>query len=198
MSRMQILRAADYPRMPWKNGAGSTLEITRDQGEGLDGFGWRLSIADIGASGGFSAFTGYQRIISVLEGDGMHLQVDGALSRPLLPFDPFAFGGDSRVECQLLGGAIRDFNLIYAPQRFRARLQWLRVEGELRLFSSASNLLLFAADAGLQASHVGTTAPVLGRYDCLQLKAPGELAELLLQAPAAAVCCLIELTPRHG
>ena len=197
MSRMQILRAADYPRMPWKNGAGSTLEIARDRGEGLDGFGWRLSIADIGASGDFSAFTGYQRIISVLEGDGMHLQVDGALSRPLLPFDPFAFGGDSRVECRLLGGAIRDFNLIYVPQRFRARLQWLRVEGELRQFSSASSLLLFAADDGLQASYAGATAPVLGRYDCLQLETPGELAELLLQAPGA-VCCLIELTPRRG
>ncbi len=196
MTRVQLHRAADYPRMPWKNGAGSTQEIARDQGEGLDGFGWRLSIADMGESGGFSTFNGYQRIISVLEGDGMRLQVDGAFSRPLLAFDPFAFGGASRVDCRLLGGAIRDFNLIYAPQRFRARLQWLRVEGELRLFSSAGSLLLFAADDGLQASHAGTPAPVLGRYDCLQLETPGELAELLLQAPAA-VCCLIELTPRR-
>ncbi|WP_300650997.1 HutD family protein, partial [Pseudomonas sp.] len=115
MSQMHILRAADYPRMPWKNGAGSTLEIARDQGEGLEGFGWRLSIADIAESGGFSAFAGYQRVITVLEGAGMCLQVDGVASRPLLPFDPVAFAGDSRVECQLLAGAIRDFNLIYAP-----------------------------------------------------------------------------------
>ncbi|SDG61748.1 hypothetical protein SAMN05216603_102499 [Pseudomonas benzenivorans] len=196
MTWVQLHRAADYPRMPWKNGAGSTQEIARDQGEGLDGFGWRLSIADIGESGGFSAFNGYQRIISVLEGDGMQLRVDDALSRPLLAFDPFAFAGASRVDCRLLGGPIRDFNLIYAPQRFRARLQWLRVKGELRLFSSASSLLLFAADAGLRASYAGTTAVVLGRHDCLQLETAGELAELLLQAPAA-VCCLIELTPRR-
>lgn len=197
MTRVHLHRAADYPRMPWKNGAGSTLEIARDRGEGLEGFGWRLSIADIGESGGFSSFAGYQRIISVLEGDGMQLQVDDALSRPLRAFDPFAFAGASRVDCRLLGGPIRDFNLIYAPQRYAARLQWLRVEGELRLFSSAGSLLLFAADAGLRASHAGAPAQALGRYDCLQLETPGELAELLLQAPAA-VCCLIELTPRRG
>lgn len=50
MSQVKVLRAKDYPRMPWKNG-GSTEEITRDAGTGLDGFGWRLSIADIGESG---------------------------------------------------------------------------------------------------------------------------------------------------
>ena len=85
MSELTVLRAADYPRMPWKNGGGSTEEITRDAGEGLDGFGWRLSIADIGESGSFSRFDGYQRVITVLQGAGMHLQVDGEQSRALLP-----------------------------------------------------------------------------------------------------------------
>ena len=61
--------------------------LAGDAGTGLDGFGWRLSIADIEASGGFSVFAGYQRIITVLQGAGMHLQVDGEQSRALLPFD---------------------------------------------------------------------------------------------------------------
>ncbi len=196
MSRMQLLRAADYPRMPWKNGAGSTLEIARDRGEGLEGFGWRLSIADIGESGGFSAFTGYQRIIGVLEGDGMQLQVDGALSRPLLPFDPFAFGGDSRVECRLLGGAIRDFNLIYAPQRYAARLRWLTLERPQRLSSSAPVVLVFSAAQALEVRLDDGSAARLGRYDCLRIEQAADLAELQLQGGAADLCCLIELTPR--
>ncbi|MNQ24972.1 hypothetical protein D3C85_381820 [compost metagenome] len=196
MRRMQILRAADYPRMPWKNGAGSTLEIARDQGEGLDGFGWRLSIADIGESGGFSAFTGYQRIISVLEGDGMQLQVDGALSRPLLAFDPFAFSGDSRVECRLLGGAIRDFNLIYAPQRYVARLQWLTLERPQWLFSSAPVVLVFSAAQALEVRLDEGGAAHLGRYDCLWIERGAELAGLQLQGADAGHCCLIELNPR--
>ena len=104
MSLLKILRAVNYPRMPWKNGGGSTEEITRDGsgGAALDGFGWRLSIADIAESGGFSRFAGYQRIITVLQGDGMVLRVDGRDSRALQPFDAFAFEGDSEVCCELL------------------------------------------------------------------------------------------------
>ena len=88
MNQLKVLRANDYPRMPWKNGGGSTEEITRDAGTGLDGFGWRLSIADIGESGGFSMFTGYERVITVLQGDGMTLRVDGQDTHPLLPLHP--------------------------------------------------------------------------------------------------------------
>ncbi|MNF79341.1 hypothetical protein D3C84_615530 [compost metagenome] len=195
MSQSRSLRAVDYPRMPWKNGAGSTLEIARDAGDGLDGFGWRLSIADVGESGGFSAFTGYQRVITVLEGSGMRLEVDGQASRDLKALDAFAFDGGSVVQCELIDGPIRDFNLIYSPKRYAARLQWLRVDGELKLFSSAGTLLLFAAEGGVSLSVDGQRSEVLGQHDCLHLEASGELAELTLSARGAA-CCLIELTPR--
>ncbi|MGH8391549.1 MAG: HutD/Ves family protein, partial [Pseudomonas sp.] len=103
MSSMKVWRATDYIRMPWKNGGGSTEEITRDAGEGLDGFGWRLSIADIAESGGFSTFAGYQRIITVLQGSGMVLTVDGEEQLGLLPLQPFPFKGDSQVSCRLIG-----------------------------------------------------------------------------------------------
>ncbi|MGE7095531.1 HutD family protein [Pseudomonas fulva] len=189
MSRLHVLQARDYPRMPWKNGAGFTEEIARDHGNGLDGFGWRLSIADIQASGAFSSFAGYQRIITVLQGDGMRLWVDGQLSRPLLPFDGFAFEGASEVDCHLIGGPIRDFNLIYAPQRYRARLQWL--EGFNRLHTSASTVLLFAASQAVEVA-AGHQALQLGRHDCLQL----EGNEALLALDVQGQCCLIELDPR--
>ena len=189
MSGLKVLRAEGYPRMPWKNGGGSTEEITRDAGAGLDGFGWRLSIADIGESGGFSIFTGYQRVITVLQGDGMTLCVDGDDTRPLLPLDPFAFSGESQVSCTLLGGAIRDFNLIYAPQRYSARLQWL--EGEQRLFSSAATVLVFSVSERLEVK-VADRVSQLGRHDCLQLDGNTELVEIAVNA----ACCVIELTAR--
>ncbi|MDD0977239.1 HutD family protein [Pseudomonas fontis] len=188
MSQLTLLRAADYPRMPWKNGGGSTEEITRDGGSGLDGFGWRLSIADIGESGGFSSFAGYQRIITVLQGEGMQLQVDGQPCRPLLPFDAFAFSGESQVSCRLLDGPIRDFNLIYAPQRYRARLQWF--SGSTKVFSAANTLLLFSAQADLPVSISGQPAQQLGRYDCLQLSGNEQLLEL----ETTGRCCVIELS----
>jgi hypothetical protein len=189
MSQVKVLRAKDYPRMPWKNGGGSTEEITRDAGTGLDGFGWRLSIADIGESGGFSTFAGYERVITVLQGDGMTLSVDGQATRPLLPIDPFAFSGESQVSCTLLGGPIRDFNLIYAPQRYLARLQWL--DGEQRFFSSAGAVLVFSVSEALEVQ-VGNSAQQLGRHDCLQLDGNTGLLEVSSNGP----CCVIELTAR--
>jgi environmental stress-induced protein Ves len=187
MSQVNVLRAKDYPRMPWKNGGGSTEEITRDAGTGLDGFGWRLSIADIGESGGFSSFAGYERIITVLQGDGMTLRVDGQDTHPLLPLEPFAFSGESHVDCTLLGGPIRDFNLIYAPQRYRARLQWL--DGEQRFFSETGVLLVFSVSDALDVK-VGNDASQLGRHDCLQLVGNTGLLEVAIKG----ACCVIELT----
>lgn len=195
MSEVSILRAADYPAMPWKNGAGTTREIVRDAGDGLEGFGWRVSIADVGAPGPFSAFTGYQRIISVLEGEGMRLNVDGAESRHLRALDAFAFDGASAVECTLLGGAIRDFNLIYAPARYRARLQWLALEGAVHFFSSASTVLLFSAGEGIHASLNGMASGVLGLHDTLIAESDGALREWRLTAKGRADICVIELDP---
>ncbi len=184
----RVLRAADYPRMLWKNGGGTTLEMLRD-GDGSEAFSWRLSIADIAQPGPFSVFAGYQRIITVLEGDGMQLAVDGQLTRPLQAFDAFAFSGDSHVQCSLLGGAIRDFNLIYAPSRCQARLQWMTA-GESTVFSSARELLVFSAGDGLRVSAAGEVAQ-LQRYDCLHL-ASSQLQELRCQA--LDPFCVIELS----
>jgi hypothetical protein len=89
----------------------------------------------------------------------------------------------------LLGGAIRDFNLIYAPQRYSARLQWL--DGEQRFFSSAGTLVVFSVSELLEAK-VADSVAQLGRHDCLQLDGNSGLVEVAVNAP----CCVIELTAR--
>jgi environmental stress-induced protein Ves len=193
MSTLKILRAAHYPRMPWKNGGGSTEEISRDSGASLDTFGWRVSIADIAQSGTFSTFAGCQRVITVLQGDGMTLTIDGKTSRSLLPHDPLAFSGDSSVDCTLLGGTLRDFNLIYDPKRYQARLQWLHGIVPATFFTSAQTLLLFSACDDLQVRIAGLRAESLGIYDSLQL----DDVQGLLKVNLAGRCCVVELT-RQG
>ncbi len=110
----RVLRPSDYQAMPWKNGGGVTTEIWKalsPSGEML----WRLSIADVERDGPFSEFPGIDRSIMVIEGKGMELAVAGQEIRRLdRLFEPFAFSGDAKTDCRLIGGPIRDFNLMVA------------------------------------------------------------------------------------
>lgn len=116
---MRILPPAAFTRQPWKNGAGITHEIARRQDAA--GLLWRLSIAEVGSDGPFSAFPGLARILTVIEGAGLHLDTpDGRLDA--LPFAPLGFGGDIAVSCRLIAGPVRDFNVIHDPARIRARV----------------------------------------------------------------------------
>ncbi|MFV3016937.1 HutD family protein, partial [Pseudomonas sp. KHB2.9] len=141
--------------------------------------------ADIGESGGFSSFAGYQRVITVINGAGMVLTVDGEEQRGLLPLQAFAFKGDSQVSCRLISGPIRDFNLIYSPQRYHARLQW--VDGGQRFFSTAQTVLVFSV-----ADEVTVLGQVLGHHDCLQVDGNAGLLDISVTGR----CCIIELTAR--
>ena len=81
---MQVLRAENYRRMPWKNGGGETTEIAVfPAGAGLDDFDWRVSMARVESSGPFSVFPGIDRTLAILEGEG-HYPVDRR-THPLRP-----------------------------------------------------------------------------------------------------------------
>ncbi len=177
--------------MPWRNGAGVTTEVAINAGGGLQGFDWRVSIADVGQDGPFSAFPGMQRIIAVLEGAGMELTVDGRKHALQGPGQPYAFSGDSQVESRLLNGPIRDFNLIYAPQRYQARLQWLQGSARYEFHSSAPLVLVFNAGQALQVT-VNKQTSELAEHDSLQVEA-ADLTAYGLQAEAGVNACVIEL-----
>ncbi|MEQ9349947.1 MAG: HutD family protein, partial [Alphaproteobacteria bacterium] len=130
----RILKPADYQSMPWKNGKGTTTQITIFPADaGLDGtpFIWRLSIADVPDSGAFSRFPGYDRTIMVIEGEGMTLSVGGGETRRMNHlYEPFSFSGDADTQCQLLGGPIRDFNIIVDRARARYTATVVRSGGQ--------------------------------------------------------------------
>ncbi|WZB77338.1 HutD family protein [Achromobacter insuavis] len=131
--------------MPWRNGGGTTQEVACNAGGSSAAFTWRLSIADVAQAGGFSAFSGLQRVITVLEGAGIALTVDGREEAPLRARQAYAFSGDARVDCRLLDGPIRDFNLIYSPRHYHARLQWIGGVRDWTFHSAARTVLLFNA-----------------------------------------------------
>ncbi len=196
---VRLYRAQDYPRMPWRNGGGTTQEVACNPGGSSSAFEWRLSIADVAQDGGFSLFSGLQRIITVLEGTGIAMTVDGQAQAPLGPRQAYAFSGDAAVDCRLLNGPIRDFNLIYSPGRYHARLQWVTGAEDWTFHSSArSVLVLNAAPLPMSVNVAGAWHEMPSRYDCLQIDAPRSLNGYRLRAEGVLDACLIELTPRDG
>ncbi|WP_353844890.1 HutD family protein [Rhizobium sp. CSW-27] len=111
---MQILKAQDYRRMPWKNGGGETAEIAIfPPGAGLDNFDWRISMATVATDGSFSAFPGVDRTLTILSGGGILLETEGeaaiALNR-MAP--PHAFAADRDSFAVLLDGSVIDLNVM--------------------------------------------------------------------------------------
>jgi environmental stress-induced protein Ves len=111
--RVKKLTSADYHRMPWKNGGGSTLELLLDPATD-GGFNWRLSIADVEKPGPFSTFDGIDRQIMLMDGNGMVLSFANAASPTVIakPLQPHAFQGEWQTDCRLIAGSIRDFNVM--------------------------------------------------------------------------------------
>jgi uncharacterized protein len=122
--KAQLITRANYRCVPWKNGLGFTEEIHREPADLALPFHWRLSIATVAQNGAFSPFDGYLRIISVLDGAGMSLQIDGVDSSPILPFQAFPFSGSAQTSCTLLEGEIHDFNVIFDADRVSAEVIW--------------------------------------------------------------------------
>ncbi len=105
----------------WKNGGGVTHEIATDAPD----WGWRFSIAEVASDGPFSRFEGMARILTVIAGAGLDLHhADGVIAARLM--QPVAFSGDIAIDCRRVAGLVQDFNVIFDPLRFLARVQMVQ------------------------------------------------------------------------
>ncbi len=134
----------DIPPTPWKNGGGLTQEIICwPPGAAMDDFQWRVSVASIRAGGPFSVFPGIDRVIVLLEGDGVCLRSPGQDLDQRLDqrHRPLRFSGDHACDCELLGGGSRDFNVMTRRGSVAAEVQvlWVAATG------AGADGLIFAA-----------------------------------------------------
>ncbi len=147
---MQVVRSNAFRAVPWKNGGGVTHEAARMPADGA-AFRWRLSIAEVTASGPFSDFSGYRRSMVLLRGRDLRLRF--ATGTTLLlrePGDLVHFDGGVRAEGELLAGPCMDLNLIVAADLPDAGARVVRVERPLGVAREATeSLLIFAVDGTL-------------------------------------------------
>ena len=96
----------DIAPQPWANGGGTTRELAS-----ADDGAWRISLADVDRDGPFSSFPGRQRLLTVVDGPVLGLEVDGE-TQVVEPHRPFAFSGDATVTASVPEGAVRVLNVI--------------------------------------------------------------------------------------
>lgn len=157
-----VIRIADCPEVPWKNGGGATREIAVfPQGAGMDDFLWRLSMARVDATGAFSSFDGVDRVLAVLEGR-LQLTAPAIDARLDDRSPPFAFDGAAPITGEPLDGAVLDLNAMARRGRYRIEMRRL-----------AAGAILDAGEAdfalALEAQRFGNI--LLDRFDCARVDA---------------------------
>lgn len=147
---MRIIRAADYRRMPWKNGGGETIEIVVSPPDSsLEDFHWRVSMAHVASAGPFSHFAGIDRSLAVIAGNGVILRLGGR-GEVRLTGDaaPYAFPGDLPVDASLVDGAIDDLNVMSRRGRYRHLLSRTRVAATTMLPRHGDIMIVLARGGG--------------------------------------------------
>lgn len=195
---------AQYRQMPWRNGGGVTSEIAvfPEPGDGATAiaqpFWWRLSIAAVKESGPFSLFPGYDRTLLMLSGDGMELSF-GAEAAPLVvqqPGVPVAFSGDFPTSCKLLGGAVRDFNIMTMRGRVKSRTQVRDLSfgqsQQVQVAGATAFVFVLQGNINVQAA-VETSVHTLQAEETLRLdfSTPSAPVWLMLTAATAVAQALV-------
>lgn len=113
---IQVIPAKDLQAKPIRIGTTTELAIF-PPGSNFDArdFLCRVSTATLTEGGPFTKFEGYMRILALVSGAGMNLNVDGESHAMTQPFQSIKFKGDVPTSSELIGGAIDDFNVIYRP-----------------------------------------------------------------------------------
>lgn len=178
---MRIVLASDLVPSPWKNGGGVTREIAaQPPGAGLDGFDWRLSMATVAQDGPFSVFPGIDRLLVLLDGEGLALDFADGDSHVLRPGDRLAFAADRAVSGRLTGGAVTDLNIMVRRDRLRHAVEEMHLDGA----ATVPGPIVFVL-----SGHLETVAGPLGPRDTLLTEGPVRVtgaAHLLLIGMAPA------------
>lgn len=163
---MQIVRYSSLTAAPWKNGGGVTREAIRFPPD-ADPFDWRLSFAQIDASGPFSDFSGYERHMVLLRGAGVRLEFAGGKPTTLLKVgDSAHFDGAVETKGKLLQGSCIDLNLIVSKAMHTAVASVLRVHQKFDWPAvPGQTVLAVAIDAGVVVEDVHGDSAHLAEWD---------------------------------
>ena len=102
---VNILSAAELPLSPWPNKAGRKADIA-------SGPGWMVAFAWLDQEARFSDYTGTDRTITLIDGDGFVLHFDNGADVAVAPLSPTPFDGGLGLTCHLPYGPCRVLNVM--------------------------------------------------------------------------------------
>lgn len=170
-----------------------THEVAAGGGEP---WAWRLSVAEVAADGPFSRFEGVDRHILLLEGRGFRLRARSGWTRTLDErHRPFAFAGEEEVACALLGGPVRDCNVMVRRAAASARVDVVELSAGPAGLALARPLHWLLALAGEVRLWWGGRSEVLPPLACAELTGGGEVAVEPVAGPARLLSVAIGPPP---
>ncbi len=167
----ELIKFADLPPRPWKNGGGSTTEIVCSPPEAdLNQFDWRISVATIAQDGPFSLFEGVDRTISLLSGNEVELSLKNGQQVTLSQNESsFSFEGEMAIYARLQGGGSIDFNVMTRRSSCCHQFERLRFSGQRNGLRQGTATLLFLARGAQAQIQCGAYLISLQTYDSLLL-----------------------------
>jgi len=194
---MKIIRAGHCPTTPWKNGGGATTEIAAaPPGASLDTFDWRVSMAQVASDGPFSEFSGIDRTLAIVSGNGLVLSIGSNAPVTLeRGSDPIGFAGDAATSARLVAGAITDLNVMTRRRRFSHRLRQVR-KPEACDFDGHDIALVLSLDGSTVISSARDLA-TLRHGDAVIMTRDGG-AGFRIAPDAASQCWLVLLGEHRG
>jgi hypothetical protein len=185
---LRILRSAEYPARPWKNGGGTTRDIVVSPPDAsLDDFDWRLSLAQVDRDGPFSRFDNIDRTLVLLTG-AMTLHEAGRRI-DLVRHEPVTFEGERAIHASLPGGATLDFNVMTRRGRVRHTVRRESFRKAVNVAAGAgSTIVLFALEPGLTVD-----SEQLHAYDTAIISA----SQVVVAVSTGVTALVVELVDIH-
>jgi len=130
MPAAPIVRYADLPAQPWKNGKGVSRTLFSDSNfQGA--WSWKVSIAEISQPQPYSQYAGIRRVQVALGPGEIDLEVGGEKHR-LRAGEQLAFAGEDEVSVAPLGTGFLALNLMFVGELWEANVSTSHDSGQER------------------------------------------------------------------
>jgi environmental stress-induced protein Ves len=146
-------------------------------------------MAHIASDGPFSSFPAVDRTLTIIEGTGLHLVIDGRSVDLTEQSEPFSFRGESETYATRIGSTLTDLNVMTRRDCFTHRVTRMAPDDELVVARDVTVALLFCTRGRMRVEST-RRGEDLSTHDSVMVREP-----LSLSGDPSAAALLVEILP---